>query len=153
MHIKCDSSSPKIAWATPNPIYSLSNFKEIYNSPFSNRNYLDSGWCKEEFQLAHLEAVEGRHRFIILIMLEDIDVKDLPDEMQKYVKTYTYIDGTKLDNDKEVDLFKKKLLYIMPKTPIREFNIERNEDYNYNVPPLFNRMFKYRDHMTRFDRP
>ena len=56
-----------------------------------HRNYLNSGWCKEEFQLAHLESVEGRHRFIILIMLEDIKTEDLPDEMQKYVKTYTYI--------------------------------------------------------------
>ena len=105
--------------------------------------------------MAHLEAVEGRHRFIILIMLEDIDVKDLPDEMQKYVKTYTYIDATKLNNDKEIDLFKKKLLYVMPKKPIREFNIEKNKEdgYNYDFPPLFNRMFRYRDHMTRFDRP
>ena len=87
-------------------------------------------------------------------MLEDIDVNDLPDEMQKYVKTYTYIDATKLYTlIKTIELFRKKLLYVMPKKPIGEFNIERNEDYNYNVPPLFNRMFKYRDHMTRFDRP
>ena len=85
-------------------------------------------------------------------MLENIPVNDLPDEMQKYVKTYTYIDATKLNNGKEVDLFKKRLLYVMPKKPIQEFNIERN-DYNYNVPPLFNREFKYRDHMARFDRP
>ena len=120
---------------------------------FCNRNYLNSGWCKEEFQLAHLESVEGRHRFIILIMLEDIDVKDLPDEMQKYVKTYTYIDATKLNNDKDIELFKKKLLYVMPKKQIREYNIERNDDYNYNFPPLYNIMFRYRDHMTRFDRP
>ena len=105
------------------------------------------------FSQGHLEAVEGRHRFIILIMVDDIPVKDLPDEMQKYVKTYTYIDATKLNNDKDIELFRKKLLYVMPKKPIREFNIERNDDYNYNVPPLFNRMFRYRDHMTRFDRP
>ena len=120
-----------------------------------HRNYLDSGWCKEEFSQGHLEAVEGRHRFIILIMLEDIDVKDLPDEMQKYVKTYTYIDATKLHNDKDLELFRKKLLYVLPKKPIREFNIERNKegDYNYDVPPLFNRMFTYRDYATRFDRP
>ena len=85
-------------------------------------------------------------------MVDDIPVNDLPDEMQKYVKTYTYIDATKLSNDKEIDLFKKKLLYVMPKKPIREFNIERNDDYNHNVPPLFNRMFRYRDLMTRFER-
>ena len=86
-------------------------------------------------------------------MLEDINVKDLPDEIQKYVKTYTYIDATKLNNEKDLELFRKKLLYVMPKKPIREFNVERNDDYNYNVPPLFNRTFKYRDYATRFDRP
>ena len=85
-------------------------------------------------------------------MLENIKTEDLPDEMQKYVKTHTYIDATKLNNNKEVDLFKKKLLYVMPKKPIREFNIERDEDYNYNVPPLFNRMFRYRNLMARFER-
>ena len=86
-------------------------------------------------------------------MVDDIKTEDLPDEMQKYVKTHTYIDATKLNNDKEVELFRKKLLYVMPKKPIREFNIERDEDYNYNVPPLFNRTFKYKNQMARFDRP
>ena len=86
-------------------------------------------------------------------MLEDIKTEDLPDEMQKYVKTHTYIDATKLNDEKEAELFKKKLLYVMPKKPIREFNTERNGNYNYNVPPLFNRMFTYRDHMTIYDRP
>ena len=37
--------------------------------------------------LGHLEAVEGRHRYIILIMKDKINVGDLPDDMQKYVKT------------------------------------------------------------------
>ena len=86
-------------------------------------------------------------------MLENIKTEDLPEEIQKYVKTYTYIDATKLNNDKEIDLFKKKLLYVMPKRPIREFIVERNDEYNYNVPPLFNRVFTYRDYATRFDRP
>ena len=86
-------------------------------------------------------------------MVDDIPVNDLPDEMQKYVTTYTYIDATKLNNEKDLELFRKKLLYVMPKKPIREFNIDRTDHYNYNVPSLFNRMFAYRDHMTKFDRP
>ena len=85
-------------------------------------------------------------------MLEDIKTEDLPDEMQRYVKTYTYIDATKLNNEKDLELFRKKLLYVLPKKPIREFNIDRTDDYNYDVPPLFNRMFTYRDHMNKFDK-
>ena len=86
-------------------------------------------------------------------MLEDIKTEDLPEEIQKYVKTYTYIDATKLNNDKDLELFRKKLLYVMPKKPIREFIVERNDEYNDNVPPLFNRAFSYRDYATLSDRP
>ena len=89
---------------------------------FIYRNYLNSDWCKEEFQLAHLEAVEGRHRFIILIMVDYIPVKDLPDEMQKYVKTHTYIDATNLNTRQDWELFRKKLRYVMPQNPIKNYH-------------------------------
>ena len=73
-------------------------------------------------------------------MVDDVNVGDLPDEMQKYVKTRTYIDM------KDMEMFKKKLLYIMPQKPIKDIKIDANNEYNLNVPPLFNRMFKYREH-------
>ena len=113
------------------------------------RNYLNSGWCKEEFSQGHLEAVEGHHRFIILIMLDDINVGDLPDEMQKYVKTHTYIDAINLNNRKDVELFRRKLLYTMPQNPIGNYVVDMNDEYNPNVPPLFNRVFTYNQHETR----
>ena len=113
------------------------------------RKYLNSGWCKEEFQLAHLEAVEGRHRFIILIMVDDIPVKDLPDEMQKYVKTHTYIDATKLNTRQDWELFRQKLRYVMPQNPIKNYVVDMNDEYNLDVPPLFNRMFSYNEQLDR----
>ena len=79
------------------------------------RNYLNSNWCKEEFSQGHLEAVEGRHRFLILVMVDDVNVGDLPDEMQKYVKTRTYIDA------KDMEMLRKKLLYSMPQKPIKDY--------------------------------
>ena len=109
------------------------------------RKYLDSVWCKEEFQLAHLEAVEGRHRFIILIMLEDINVNDLPDEMQKYVKTHTYIDATKLNTRQDWELFRKKVRYAMPQNLIKNYVVDMGNEYNPDVPPVFNRMFTYNE--------
>ena len=51
-------------------------------------------------------------------MLEDITLKDLLDEMHKYVKTHTYI------KVKDINLFKKKLLYTMPKMPLRVLHHE-----------------------------
>ena len=104
------------------------------------RNYLNSNWCKEEFSQGHLEAVEGHHRFIILIMVDDINIGDLPDDMQKYAKTRTYLEV------KDMELFRKKLLYTMPQTPIKDFDVDVNDEYNPDVPPLFNRMFKYNEH-------
>ena len=100
--------------------------------------------------MAHLEAVEDRHRFFILIMLEDIDVKNLPDEMQKYVKTYTYIDAIKLNNEKDKELFKKKLVYAMPPKPIKQLKADEGhvemDDIHYpKVPDQYKRVYRYKE--------
>ena len=106
---------------------------------------MTSGWCKEEFQQAHLEAVEGRHRFIIFIMVDDLKAEDLPDEMQKFVKSRTYIEAINIENKKDLELFRKKLRYSMPQTPLRDVprddadNAAKNSDF----PPLYNRLNKY----------
>ena len=76
-------------------------------------------------------------------MVDDINTGDLPEEMRKYVKTHTYLEV------KDRELFRKKLLYAMPHPPLKEFNIERDDDYNPLVPPLFNRVFTYRERMNQ----
>ena len=124
--------------------YILQTFHE-----YACRNYLNSGWCKEEFSQGQLEAVEGRHRFIILIILDDINVGDLPDEMQIYVKTHTYIDAINLNTRKDMELFRRKLLYTMPQNPIGNYVVDMNDEYNPNVPALFNRMFTYSNYNQR----
>ena len=112
----------------------FSNLKLIFFK--YNRNYLESGWCKEEFSLGHLEAIEGRQRFIILIMLDDLQSKDLPNEMQKYIKTHTYIEAM------DMELFRKKLLFSMPTIPLNNIQTERILEPR-NVPRLFHRFYKY----------
>ena len=103
----------------------------------SYRKYLQSGWCKEEFSLAYLEVVEGRHGFIILLMLDDLKMENLPDEMQKYVKTRTYIEV------KNMELYRKKLLYAMPSVPLRKCKeVSGNKT---GIPALYNRFYKYSD--------
>ena len=73
-------------------------------------------------------------------MVDDVNVGDLPDEMQKYVKTRTYI------GIKDVEIFRKKLLYAMPQKPIKDYDTEQDDDYNPRVSPLFIRMFDYREY-------
>ena len=89
--------------------------------------------------------MEGRHTFIILIMVDDINTGDLPQEMRKYVKTHTYLEV------KDMEMFRKKLLYAMPHPPLKEFNIERGDDYNPLVWPLFNRVLTYRERMNQLE--
>ena len=96
--------------------------------------------------LGYLEAVEGRHRYIILIMKDKINVGDLPDDMQKYVKTRTYIDATNLEEMRDLELVQRKLLYSMPQTAIKDFNVGLGDENAADVPPLFRRMFTFRNH-------
>ena len=61
------------------------------------RNYMESGWCMEEFKMAHLEMIKGHKKFLIPILKEQINVDSLPRDLrdlQMYLRTYTYIDGT-----------------------------------------------------------
>ena len=95
--------------------------------------------------------VQGRDKFIILVMVEDIQVDDFPDAMRKYVKTRTYIDAVNIRNQKDLDLFRKKLQYSMPQMPLKDVPkddanpAERNE----NFPPMFNRQNRYREYNRR----
>ena len=45
--------------------------------------------------MAGAEAVNGRKNFIIIILKEKLDKKELTKELQTFLRTYTYIDGTK----------------------------------------------------------
>ena len=96
---------------------------------------MESGWCKEEFLLAHLETIEGRKDFIIFLMVDNLGLEDLPDEMHKFIRTRTYIEVY----DKE--LFRKQLLRAMPKTPLQKIQVGVTQANN--VPALYNRFYTY----------
>ena len=73
--------------------------------------------------MAHTELVQGRENFIIFVMVDDIQIDDLPKVMKNFVKTRTYIEAIHLDKKKDLDQFRKKLHYSMPETPLK--NIPR----------------------------
>ena len=65
---------------------------------------MESGWCMEEFQMAHLEMVRGQKRYLVPILKEQIDIDSLSKDqrdLQMYLRTYTYIDGTNHNRDIE----------------------------------------------------
>ena len=64
--------------------------------PFlSSRNYVNSNYCLEEFQLAHHQMVNEDKRYLMAVLLEPLDMNSLPRDLQMYLRTYTYIDATK----------------------------------------------------------
>ena len=62
----------------------------------------------DEFMIADAEAVDGRKNFIILILKEKLNMKDLPRELRTYMRTYTYIDATK-NTDKLIKRLRFKI--------------------------------------------
>ena len=101
--------------------------------------------------MAHTELVKGRTKFIIFIMVDDIQLDDLPEVMKIYTKTRTYIDAVNIKNEKDLDLFRKKLLYSMPQIPLRDVPKAAADSAgrNPNFPPLFNRINKYKEYNRR----
>ena len=71
--------------------------------------------------------------------------------MKNYVKTRTYIDAVNIENQKDLDLFKKKLQYSMPLTPLKDVPKDDPDpdERNRHFPPLFNRLNRYRDYNRR----
>ncbi len=114
-----------------------------------SENYLNSVWCRMEFQAAHREMLEGRTKYLIMIAMEGFPLELLPPEMDFYIKTHTYLEA-------ESNWFKEKLIYAMPEIPltkIRELRSQTSLDMDMEVrarsrrrfPALFYRMFTYRD--------
>ena len=62
---------------------------------YDSRNFLKSKWGMEEFMIADAEAVNGRKNYIIIILKDELNDKELTKELKTHLRTYTYIDGTK----------------------------------------------------------
>ena len=70
--------------------FDITNFIMIFV-----RKFLKSKWGMEEFMIADAEAVGGRKNFIILIVRDKLQPKELTPELRTYIRTYTYIETTK----------------------------------------------------------
>ena len=62
--------------------------------------------------MAHTQLVHGQTNFIIFIMVDNIQLDDLPKEMRSYATTRTYIDAVKMKNLKDLDLFGKEAIVL-----------------------------------------
>ena len=80
-------------------------------------DFIKSGWCDLEFQIAHQRALEDRSNFLIVVLLQEVDSKELDETLRFYMKTRTYISA----DDK---WFWQKMLYALPNVPIDQVKSE-----------------------------
>ena len=91
-------------------------------------DFIKSGWCDFEFQTAHKRSLDDRSNFLIVVVLKEVDEKDLDETLKFYMKTNTYVTV----NDK---WFWQKMQYAMPKVPIDKLKALQNiQDKNDDRP-------------------
>ncbi len=57
-----------------------------------------------------------RKRYLVVVLLEDLDVDSLPAEIRTYLRTYTYIDARNHEN--KLERIRKRIRFVMPGTPL-----------------------------------
>ncbi len=87
------------------PVVILTRFIIEFCNFFFRSNYIKSGWCMEEFLVAHEQTVSKKTHFLIPVLVENLDRVELKKhpELELYIKTHTYIDATKLKNENLVN--------------------------------------------------
>ena len=118
---------------------------------FHSRKYLEWNWGVESFLQGYTESKEKNadRDFLIPLLLEDNLPVNLPAEIQAHMKTKRYIDARNLKQAKDIGLFQKKLLFAMPKVPLKNMKKEKEPEelhlnnWRFKPPPLFYRIYKY----------
>ena len=54
-------------------------------------NFVRSEWCCYEFKVAHHEATKDCKGNILLVLLDELDEKQLDADIKLYIKTHTYL--------------------------------------------------------------
>ena len=72
-----------------------------------SQHFIRSEWCMMEFRAAHHRVLQGRSRYLIIILMDDVRMSEVDDELKMYMRTNTYLSiGNKW--------FWEKLLYALP---------------------------------------
>ncbi|GIY57403.1 protein toll [Caerostris extrusa] len=74
----------------------LSKPSSYSGKPQLSKNFLESEWCLLEFNVAHVQALKDHVPRIIIIKLPDLTEEDeLPEEIQLYLNSTTYLLGAR----------------------------------------------------------
>ncbi len=55
-------------------------------------DYMASGWCMEEFRIAHHHVLNTRKQYLIPLLLQDLNRAAIDPDLEMYLTTHTYIE-------------------------------------------------------------
>ncbi len=54
---------------------------------------MNAGWFLAEFHIAHDQVINGRKKYLIPLMLEEINASEIQDaDLRLYIESHTYLD-------------------------------------------------------------
>ena len=111
--------------------------------------YVNSEWCRMEYQKAQHEMLKLKHR-IIPIVLEDIaNCNNMDKNLKGILNSVTYIEWPGEDNSKRLDKFWKKLQLSLPKKSTNSSNASNSPLHISSSAPAV--MSSESDHVTDSD--
>ena len=75
----------------------------------------------EEFNQAYQQVVDGRLNHIIVVLLQQPILDNIPPELYNYLKTHTYINAQ--DFPQNIDVIRRKIRFAMPKKPLKMLKV------------------------------
>ncbi len=74
-----------------------------------------------------------RNKYLIVVLVDDLDLATLPDELQTYLRTYTYIDARNYEDD--LERIRKRIRFAMPGTPLAKIQRMQHDLPNEDAIP------------------
>ncbi len=85
------------------------------------RKFVESRTCVEEFFLAYDQIVQGRRQHIIVVLVDKPGPRDLPPELDNYLKRHTYIEA--YNYMEEMDAIRDKMRCAMPNVALKQLKV------------------------------
>ena len=74
--------------------------------------------------MAHHKVMNGKPNYLLPILMEHLDIYQLPRDLQTYLRTHTYIDAREYDQE----TLRKRIRFSMPDEPLTKLRQKQNQD-------------------------
>ena len=78
----------------------------------------------EEFYLSHHKVMKANPNYLIPVLMEDLNIDQLPRDLQTYLRTHTYIDAREFD----LETLRKRIRFSMPDVPLAELRRKQRKN-------------------------